>query len=77
MEFETSLVYTYLPNYYNRMTLKERIIFKVLFDDPNNHIVESVRNLEAYGLTDNQINLCIKIADIQDRFLDKLDMKYS
>ena len=76
MNFETSLVYSYLPSYYNRISLKERVIFKVLFDDPNNHIVESVRNLESCGLSDHQVHLAIKIADIQDRFLDKLDMKY-
>ena len=76
MNFETEFPYRYVPDYYNRMTLKEKIIFKVLFDDPNCAIIEAVRDLNPGNLSEHQIATAIKIAELQDSFLEKLDRRY-
>jgi len=77
MDFENKLVYQYMPSYYNKLTKKERIFFKFLFDDPNNVYVKAVRDFNYGSLTIEQIKNCIKIANTQDNFLQKLNKKYT
>ena len=68
-----------MPQYYSKLTKPEKQLFIELFDNPLNKYVENIRKLEPSGLflEESLAKLSIRLSDTQDRFLDKLDMKYS
>jgi hypothetical protein len=74
--FENELTYHYVPTYFNLFTQEENKLFKELFDTPLLFYVNKVREFEYIELNDKQLKRCIELASLQDKFLDKLDLKY-
>jgi len=69
---------TYIPQYYSKLTRSEKLLFVDLFDNSLNKYVEAIRKMEPDGLflEDSLAKMSIQLSNLQDRFLDKLDMKY-
>ena len=67
-----------MPSYFSKMNSNEKQLFNDLFNNPLNKYVENVRKLQPTGqfMEEKLTKICISLSNVQDNFLDEMDMKY-